>query len=432
MPKIERIIGREILDSRGVPTVEAVVVAGSGVGLAKVPAGTSTGIHEARELRDGDESRFDGQGVLKAVGYVNGVIREGLVGQNTANQSKIDNLMLEMDGTPNKSKLGANAILAVSMAVARAEAAAGGIYLYKYLEKMWAGADPVMPVPQMNLINGGKHASNNLSIQEFQVLPMGSPSFSEALRMGVEIYHQLAEGLAADGYPLEVGLEGGFAPRLDKSELVFNYLIQAMKKAGYVPGVDAWLGIDAAASEFYNQEADRYELDGESLSAQDLAFRYQSWQKQYPLISIEDPFAEDKWDHWVTGFKKMGRLIQIVGDDLYATNTVRIEEGARKKAANAVLIKLNQVGTLTETLAAIRAARDSGQNIVISHRSGETEDAFIADLSVAVSAGQVKMGAPSRSDRTAKYNRLLMIEDDVGENLSHDLQRFLEKIRSRA
>lgn len=427
IPKIEKITALEVLDSRGNPTVQATVtVAGGITGQAIVPSGISTGRHEAFELRDNDDERYGGKGVLEAVEHVKGEIHAALLGKGTANQSKIDRTLLELDGTPNKSRLGANAVLAVSLACARAEAACQGLPLYLYLQQLFAHRTPTLPVPQMNLINGGRHASNALSIQEYQVLPVGSPSFAEALRMGVEIYYTLRELLLKEGFQVEIADEGGFAPKLPTSEMVFTFLVRAIEEAGYVPGVDAFLGIDAAATEFYDAETDRYQLDGTMLSAVDLVYQYRTWRERYPLISFEDPFAEDDWDTWQQFTKDNGGTAQVVGDDLYATNSTRIREGIRRGATNAVLVKPNQVGTLTETLQAILLAQEAKQNVVVSHRSGETEDAFIADLAVAVSAGQIKTGAPTRSERTVKYNRLLDIESRVGGKLSRSLQPYLE------
>ncbi len=429
MPKIESIAALEVLDSRGNPTVQATVtVAGGTSGQAAVPSGISTGRHEATELRDNDEGRYGGKGVLEAVKNVKGEIQAALFGQDTANQSKIDRLLLELDGTPDKSRLGANALLAVSLACARAEAASQSLPLYLYLQQLFAHRTPTLPVPQMNLINGGRHASNKLSIQEYQVLPVGSPSFAESLRMGVEVYHALRELLLAEGFQVEIADEGGFAPKMETSEMVFTFLVRAIEKAGYVPGVDAFLGIDAAATEFYDAETEQYQLDGTMMSAGDLAYQYKTWRERYPLISFEDPFAEDEWDGWQQFMKDNGEVAQVVGDDLYATNSTRIREGIVRGATNAVLIKPNQVGTLTETLQAVLLAQEAGQNVVVSHRSGETEDAFIADLAVAVAAGQIKTGAPS-SDRAAKYNRLLFIEAAVGGKLSSSLQPYLEHYR---
>ncbi|MCH8748160.1 phosphopyruvate hydratase [Patescibacteria group bacterium] len=425
MPRIEAITAREVLDSRGNPTVQAEVRAGGVVGIATVPSGTSVGRHEAHELRDGDAKRYRGKGVLKAVEHVKVEINGVLIGKDTASQSKIDRLMLELDGTVDKSRLGANAILAVSLACARAEAAAQGLPLYLYLQQLFPKREPRLPIPQMNLINGGKHASNNLSIQEYHVLPVGTISFSEALRMGVEIYHALAEVLAKEGFQVEVADEGGFAPKLDKSETVFTLLVRAIEEAGYVPGVDAFLGIDAAANEFFDAEQRGYNLDGAMISPQDLAYQYKLWRERYPLISFEDPFAEDEWEDWEKFTKAYGHAVQIVGDDLYGLNTTRMRKGIVKQAANAVLVKPNQVGTLTETLKAILLAQEAKHQVVISHRSGETEDSFIADLAVAVGAGQIKTGAPVRSERTAKYNRLLAIEDETEGKLAKVLQPYL-------
>lgn len=430
MAKIESIAAREVLDSRGNPTVQAIVnCAGNVQGTAMVPSGVSTGEHEAHELRDGDQERYRGKGVLKAVKNVTTEIQAALLGKDTANQSKIDRTMLELDGTPDKSRLGGNAILAVSLACARAEAAAQGLPLYLYLQQLFPKPVPCMPVPQMNLINGGQHASNNLSIQEYQVLPVGSSSFAEALRMGVEIYYALKDLLKEAGYQVEIADEGGFAPKLDKSETAFTFLVKAIEAAGYVPGVDAFLGIDAAANEFYDTERHTYTLDGVPIAANDLAYQYKLWRERYPIISFEDPFHEDQWDTWKQFMTINGAASQVIGDDLYATNTTRIHEGIKQRATNAVLIKPNQVGTLTETLQAVLVTQEAGQNVVVSHRSGETEDTFIADLAVAVGAGQIKTGAPSRSDRTAKYNRLVAIEEGGQLKLSHGLAPFLEKHR---
>jgi enolase len=427
MAKIEKVTAREVLDSRGDPTVQAIVTcAGSVVGEAKVPAGVSNGSHEAVELRDGDEQRYSGRGVLKAVHNVATEINAALLGQDTGNQQKIDRLLVELDGTPAKSRLGANAILAVSLACARAEAASQGLPLYLYLQQLFPKRPAVMPVPQMNLINGGKHAHNKLSIQEYHVVPVGSPSYSEALRTGVEIYHALKQLLIKENFDLSVGDEGGFSSSFDNSETVFAILIRAIEQAGFVPGVDVFLGIDAAATEFYDGEHKTYLLDGAKLASNDLAYRYKTWRERYPLVSVEDPLAEDDWSAWQDFMKVNGQQVQVVGDDLYATNAARIQQGVTQKATNAVLIKPNQVGTLSETLHSILIAQEAGQNVIISHRSGETEDTFIADLAVAVGAGQIKTGAPHRSDRNAKYNRLLEIEGQIQAKLAHSLQPFYE------
>lgn len=431
MARIEKIISREVLDSRGDPTVEATVIcAGNILGAASVPAGASTGRHETVELRDKDDKRYGGRGVLRAVNNVNTEIQAALIGLNTANQNKIDRTLIEVDGTPNKSRLGGNATLAVSLACARAEAAEQGLPLYLYLRQLYPDRPSVLPVPQMNLINGGKHASNGLSIQEYHVLPVGAQSFSEALRIGVEIYHALKELLLSTGFQVELADEGGFAPKLQSSEEVFTYLVNAIEKAGYVPGVDAVLGIDAAANEFFDQESGNYTLDGAVISYVDLAFQYKKWRERYPLVSLEDPFAEDAWDDWQKFTSQEGNSTQIIGDDLYATNTVRIREGVVQGTANGVLIKPNQVGTLTETLQAIMLAQQAKHNVIVSHRSGETEDTFIADLCVAVGAGQIKTGAPA-GIRAAKYNRLLAIENAIHGNLAHDLQKYLEFIEPK-
>lgn len=427
MAKIEKIIGREVIDSRGVPTVQAVVVCEGGVrGSAMVPSGASIGIHEAIELRDGDSKRYNGKGVLNAVAGINTKIHDALLGQDTANQSKIDRRMMEIDGTPNKSVLGANAILAVSLACARAEARHQGLPLYVYLTQLLSKRKPLMPVPQMNLINGGAHASNGLSIQEFHILPVGAQNFGKALRMGVEIHYALKQVLISEGFQVELADEGGFAPKLNKTEDAFVLITRAIEQAGYVPGVDVYLGIDAASDEFYDAEQGGYFIDGALMQAQDLAFRYKTWKDRYPLISFEDPFSQDAWDDWAKFNRTNGNAIQLVGDDLYATNSTRIQQGIANGATNAVLIKPNQIGTLTETLQAILITQEAGHNVVISHRSGETEDTFIADLAVAVGAGQIKTGAPSRSERTSKYNRLLQIEDEIHPQMGHVLQKFLE------
>jgi enolase len=427
MAKIKQIIGREVIDSRGNPTVQAVVVCEGGIqASAMVPSGASTGSHEAVELRDRDEKRYGGKGVLTAVSHVNIEIHAALVDQDTANQTKIDRRMMELDGTPDKGRLGANAILAVSLACARAEARSQGLPLYLYLAQLFPKRKPLMPVPQMNLINGGKHASNGLSIQEYHILPVGAQNFATAIRMGVEIYYSLKELLIKEGFQTEVADEGGFAPKLTKSEDAFILITRAIESAGYVPGVDVYLGIDAAASEFYDTEQKGYLIDGGVLHANDLAFRYKMWRERYPIISLEDPFEQDAFSDWQQFVAANGSAVQVVGDDLYVTNATRIKQGIASGATNAVLIKPNQIGTLTETLQAILITQDAGHNAVISHRSGETEDTFIADLAVAVGAGQIKTGAPSRSDRTSKYNRLLQIEDEIHPQMGHTLQRFLE------
>ncbi len=426
MAKIQSIIAREVLDSRGTPTVQAGIVCEDGsTGSAMVPSGSSTGTHEALELRDRDEDRYFGNGVLQAVKSVNNEIAPALKGYDTANQQKIDRIMLELDGTANKSRLGANALLAVSLACARAEATAQKIPLYAYLPQLFPKRESLMPVPQINMINGGKHASNHLTIQSFHMLPVGAKDFATALRMGVEIYHSLKIILSEAGLQTGVGDEGGFAPELKSSEDALAYITSAIEKAGYIPSVDVCLGIDASASEFYDEERQGYYIDGALLQSHDLAFRYKTWKERYALISFEDIFDQDAWADWSQFTASNGASTQVVGDDIFATNSVRITEGITRGVANAVLIKPNQIGTLTETLQAILIAQEAQYNVIISHRSGETEDTFIADLAVAVGAGQIKMGAPSRSDRTSKYNRLLQIEDEIHPPMSHCLQRFL-------
>ncbi len=427
MPRIEYISAQEVLDSRGNPTVQATVrCSGGHTGSASVPSGVSTGKYEVHELRDHDEKRYGGLGVLNAVAGVKGEIHAALLGKTTANQTKIDSILLQLDGTENKSRLGGNAILAVSLACARAEASYQGLPLYLYLQQLYPKRDSVMPVPQMNLVNGGEHVTNGLSIQEFQIMPIGSSNFSEALRMGAEVYHALHDILVERGLRTEVGDEGGFAPVVENSEAVFDLLVRAIEVAGYVPGVDAFISLDVAASGLYDEEDNMYFLDGVRLDAQALAYKYKTWKERYPVISLEDPFHEDRWDEWSSFVKKHGDAVQVIGDDLYATNAKRIREGIVRGATNAVLIKPNQIGTLTETLQSVLVAQEAGQNVVVSHRSGETGDTFIADLAVAVGAGQIKTGAPARSDRTGKYNRLLEIDSAIHGKLSHSLQPFLE------
>lgn len=429
MPKIEKIQAREILDSRGNPTIEAEVECwGGAVGIASVPSGASTGTFEAYELRDGDEKRYNGQGVLSAVANVATEIHAALLGKNTDAQEKIDQTMIELDGTPNKKRLGANAILAVSLACARAQAEAEGLPLYLYLAQFIPGAKPSLPVPLMNVINGGRHAHNKLSVQEFQIIPLSAPTFTEALRMGAEIYHALQDLLRGANLSVGVGDEGGYdggpSSVLDESEEALGFLMRAIEKVHYQPGVDAALGMDLAASEFYDREEAVYRIDEKQLMAEELSQLYQVWQKRYPLVSLEDPFAEEAWEDWQAFTKEQGEACQIIGDDLFVTNVSRIQTGIKKRAANAVLIKPNQIGTLTETLAAISLAKAAGLNVVISHRSGETADTFIADLAVASGAGQIKTGAPARGERVEKYNRLLAIEERLRLPLAQPLEAF--------
>ena len=421
---ITYIYAREILDSRGNPTVEAeVVLDGVHKGRASVPSGASTGRFEAVELRDGQE-RFLGLGVEKAVSNVNTKIANVLLGENALNQGYIDHLLIDADGTENKSNLGANAILAVSMAVAKATAAALGVPLYQYLGGI---RTDVMPVPMMNVLNGGRHAANSLDFQEFMILPVGACCFREGLRMGVEVYHKLKLLLAKEGLSTAVGDEGGFAPDLKNAEEAFWYLKEAVEEAGYEPGTDFVFAMDAAASELVGEKTGRYEFPGEaeesghlmSRSAEELIDYYEELVEKYPLVSVEDGLSEDDWDGWQLMTERLGEKLQLVGDDLFVTNTKRLVCGIQLGAANAILIKLNQIGTLTEALDAIHMAHRAGYRTIISHRSGETSESIIADLAVAVGAGQIKTGAPCRAERTEKYNQLLRIQEELGELASY-------------
>ncbi len=412
MAKIVDIHAREILDSRGNPTVEAEVKLASGViGCAKVPSGASTGTREVVELRDGDPDRYLGKGVLKAVANVNGEIRESLVGMDAADQAALDRRMIELDGTENKGRLGANAILAVSLAAAHAAAADGNVPLYVYLKDR----EFCLPVPMMNIINGGAHADNNVDFQEFMILPVGAPSFREALRYGAEVFHHLKSVLKKRGYNTAVGDEGGFAPNLSSNEEALQVILEAIEKAGYRPGEDIALGLDVASSEFHRDG--QYVLDSENRRFDSAGFvdYLADWVARYPILSIEDGMAEDDWDGWKLLTEKLGDKIQLVGDDLFVTNPAIFRQGIERHIANSILIKVNQIGTLTETLEAVRMAHDAGYTAVISHRSGETEDVTIADLAVAWGTGQIKTGSLSRSDRIAKYNRLLKIEESLGD-----------------
>ncbi|MCD6358719.1 MAG: phosphopyruvate hydratase [Dehalococcoidia bacterium] len=414
MSIIENVTAREILDSRGNPTVEAEVKLRGGVsGCAAVPSGASTGVHEALELRDGDKERFGGKGVLKAVGNVNEVIAPVIVGMSALEQAAIDGALIDLDGTPDKSNLGANAILAVSLAAAHAAANARGIPLYRHIGGDEAG---VLPVPQMNILNGGKHASDSTDIQEFMIVPAGAGSFADALRMGAEIYHSLKKVLSDKGFNTNVGDEGGFAPSLSSNRDAVELIVSAIEKAGYKPGADCFLALDPAASEFYQDGKYVLTREGITLDAAGMVDYYEELVSAYPIISIEDGMAEDDWDGWGLLMQRIGGKVQLVGDDLYVTNTERLARGIREKASNSVLIKLNQVGTLTETIAAIKMARDAGWTSVISHRSGETCDTTIADLAVAMNTGQIKSGAPARFERVAKYNCLLGLEKDLGDD----------------
>ncbi|MCS6787181.1 MAG: phosphopyruvate hydratase [Thiobacillaceae bacterium] len=413
MSAIVDVIAREILDSRGNPTVEADVLLESGVmGRASVPSGASTGSREAIELRDGDAARYNGKGVLKAVEHVNTEIAEALMGLDVEEQGFIDHTLIELDGTENKSRLGANAILAVSLACARAAAEESGLPLYRYL----GGAGPMqLPVPLMNIINGGAHADNNVDLQEFMLIPAGFDRFREALRCGVEVFHALRGLLKKAGLNTAVGDEGGFAPDLKSNEEALQFILRAIEAAGYEPGRHAFIGIDCASSEFYRDGRYHLAAEGLKLTAAEFADQLAAWVDQYPILSIEDGMAEDDWDGWALLKAKLGTRVQLVGDDVFVTNTRILREGIRRGIANSVLIKVNQIGTLSETFAAIDMAKRAGWTNVISHRSGETEDAFIADLAVGSNALQIKTGSLSRSDRVAKYNQLLRIEEELGE-----------------
>ena len=411
---IETIIGRQILDSRGNPTVEVEVqLSGGATGRAAVPSGASTGVHEAVELRDGDKSIYGGKGVLQAVNNVNTILAEELEGADALDQVTIDRFMLELDGTENKSKLGANAILGVSLAVAKAAAAASGLPLYRYLGGVGA---QTLPVPMMNILNGGKHAANSTDFQEFMVMPAGAPTFAEGVRWGTEIYHALKDVLHDAGYSTNVGDEGGFAPSLGGNAAAIEVILQAIEKAGYRPAEDVFIALDPAVSELYVEETESYKLDieGIDLSSEELVELWTDWSNRYPIISIEDGMAEDDWEGWKLLHASIGDRVQLVGDDLLVTNVNRIERAINERACNALLCKVNQIGTLTESIAAIEMSHRAGWAAVVSHRSGETEDDTIADLVVAFNTGQIKTGAPARSDRVAKYNQLLRINEDLG------------------
>ncbi|HQK11990.1 MAG TPA: phosphopyruvate hydratase [Candidatus Marinimicrobia bacterium] len=416
MSTIIEVNAREILDSRGNPTIEVEVLTESGFyGSAAVPSGASTGEHEAVELRDGDKSRYLGKGTLKAVQNVNEIIAPEIIGEDVLDQAWIDNLMIGLDGTPNKAKLGANATLGVSLAVARAAANFVGLPFYKYIGGVNAR---VLPVPMMNILNGGKHADNNVDLQEFMIFPVGAKCFAEALRMGVETFHQLKSVLKKKGMNTAVGDEGGFAPNLRSNEEAIEVILEAAAKTGYKIGSELFIALDPASSSFYNTETKKYELKSEnrSLSSEEMVDYYKNLVDKYPIISIEDGMAEDDWDGWKLMVKKLGNRIQIVGDDLTVTNVERLSRAIKEKAINSILIKLNQIGTLTETLNAIELAHRSGFTTVISHRSGETEDTTIADLAVAVNSGQIKSGSACRTDRICKYNQLLRIEEELADD----------------
>lgn len=414
MSLIVEIYAREVLDSRGNPTVEVEVTTENGtVGSAIVPSGASTGVHEAVELRDGDKTRYLGKGTLNAVNNVNEIIAEELIGFDVFDQVGIDRALIQIDGTENKSKLGANAILGVSMAVARAAAIESDTPLYEYIGGV---NSKTLPVPMMNILNGGEHADNNVDIQEFMVMPAGACSFKEALRMGTEVFHNLKSVLKSKGYNTAVGDEGGFAPNLNSNEEALKTIMEAIEKAGYVAGKDIFLALDVASSEMYENGKYNFKGEGKIYSSEELVNYYCDLVEKYPIISIEDGLSEDDWDGWKLLTEKIGNKVQLVGDDLFVTNYSRLNMGIEKGIANSILIKLNQIGTITETLDAIELAKTHGYTCVISHRSGETEDTTIADLAVAVNAGQIKTGSASRTDRICKYNQLLRIEDRLGEN----------------
>lgn len=426
---IEDIIAREVLDSRGNPTVEVEIFLEDGtMGRAMVPSGASTGAFEAVELRDGDKERYSGKGVLNAVDNVNDIIASEVIGWNVFDQTGLDKLLRELDGTDNKEKLGANAILAVSMAAAHAAANSLGLPLYQYI----GGVNgKLLPTPMMNILNGGKHADNNVDIQEFMVMPVGAKNFREGLRMGTEVFHSLKSVLKSKGFNTAVGDEGGFAPDLSSNEDAIRAIVEAIEKAGYVPGTDVRIALDVAASEMYDDKTKLYDLTGEGVkkTAKEMVDYYRMLADKYPVISIEDGLAEDDWEGWKYMTEQLGGRLQLVGDDLFVTNTKRLEKGIQIGVANSILIKVNQIGTLTETLDAIEMAKKAGYTAIVSHRSGETEDVTIADIVVAVNAGQIKTGAPSRTDRVAKYNQLLRIEEQLDDTAQYAGQRAFYNLK---
>lgn len=429
MSEIQEIIAREILDSRGNPTIQAQVITASGAkGSAMVPSGASTGVREALELRDGDSKRYLGKGVRKAIDNIQREIQPAIRGMEVTDQSSIDKAMIDLDGTANKASLGANAILGVSMATAHAAANEAGLPLYAYL----GGDGPfLMPVPMMNILNGGAHADNSVDLQEFMVLPVGAPSIAEAVRYGAEIFHSLKAVLSSRGLITTVGDEGGFAPNLSSNEEALEVILEAVDKAGFSTGKDILLGLDVASSEFYKDGQYHLESEGLHMSAEEFLDYLAPWFDKYPIITMEDGMAEDDWDGWNTLTRRLGDRVQLVGDDLFVTNTEILSQGIEKNIANSILIKVNQIGTLTETLAAIDMAKKAGYTAVISHRSGETEDTTIADLAVATSAGQIKTGSLSRSDRVAKYNRLIVIEDELGDKAGYPGREAFYNIRTQ-
>ncbi|MCC9604714.1 phosphopyruvate hydratase [Blastopirellula sp. JC732] len=417
MSFIVDIRGLQVLDSRGNPTVEVEVTLDDGaVGRAAVPSGASTGAHEANELRDGDKSVYVGKGVTKAVENVNTVLAEVLLGEDALNQTEIDRKMIELDGTPNKSKLGANAILGVSLATAKAAAQSSGLPLYRYLGGVGAR---LLPAPMMNILNGGSHADNNVDVQEFMVMPLGFDNFSDALRSGVEVFHSLKGVLKGKGLNTAVGDEGGFAPNLGSNIEALDLIMESIEKAGYKPGEQVFIALDCASSEYYNGETKKYTMDGKEFDSAAMVDFLADWAAKYPIVSIEDGCDEDDWAGWKMLTEKLGSKVQLVGDDLFVTNTERLARGIKEGIANSILIKVNQIGTLTETINAIAMAHNNGYTSISSHRSGETEDSFIADLAVALGCGQIKTGSASRSDRMAKYNQLLRIEAELGENAKY-------------
>ena len=429
--QIVTVHAREILDSRGGPTLEVeITVAGGATGRAAVPSGASTGVHEALELRDGDPKRYGGKGVLRAVGHVNGEIAAAVEGLRADGQAALDQRLIELDGTASKSRLGANAILGVSLAAAHAAAAANGEPLFRHLANV-AGtnaSDLLLPAPMCNILNGGKHAEGSTDFQEFMVMPLGAPTFAEALRMATEVYHALGSLIRERGLATTVGDEGGYAPPGLANEEAIELVTQAIETAGYRPGEEIAIALDPATSELFEDGSYRLAREGRSLASEELAALWEDWRRRYPIVSIEDGMAEDDWEGWHLLTQRLGDDTQLVGDDLFVTNVERIERGVREQSANAVLIKLNQIGTLTETLAAIAAARRAGWAAVISHRSGETEDTTIADLAVATGVGQIKAGAPARGERTAKYNRLLRIEEELGSSARYAGRDALRQI----
>ncbi len=420
MSQIVNIHARQILDSRGNPTIEVDVMTESGIiGRAAVPSGASTGVHEAVELRDGDKSYFMGKSVMKAVHNVNEIIADELAGYYVTDQVEIDKRMIELDGTPNKGKLGANAILGVSLAAAHAAAQETNQYLYRYIGGVNA---KLLPIPQMNILNGGSHADNSVDFQEYLIMPVGAENFSQAIQMGSEVFHNLKAVLKKAGHSTNVGDEGGFAPNLSSNEEAITFILQAIEKAGYKPGEDIYIALDPAASEFYLPEENVYHLKwstGDKLTPAEMVDYWDNWAKKYPIISIEDGMAEDDWDGWKLMTDKMGGKIQLVGDDIFVTNMSRLQKGLDMGVANSILIKLNQIGTLTETIDAVSLANRNGYTAVVSHRSGETEDVTIADLSVALNTGQIKTGSASRTDRIAKYNQLMRIEESLGDDAQY-------------